>query len=40
MSKTKSVVNEPSLFVNTPLVFNGENVTRFIKEIERRGKFY
>lgn len=40
MSKTKSVVNEPSPFVNTPLVFNGENVTRFIKEIERRGKFY
>jgi hypothetical protein len=36
----RSYVNERAPFADTPLLFNGENVTLFIKEIERRSSFY
>jgi hypothetical protein len=36
----RSYINERAPFAEVPLSFNGENVTKFIKEIEQRSKFY
>ncbi|KAH6106159.1 hypothetical protein HBI81_252810 [Parastagonospora nodorum] len=36
----RSYVNERAPFAGVPLLFNGENVTLFIKEIEQRSSFY
>ncbi|KAF1834327.1 hypothetical protein BDW02DRAFT_598231 [Decorospora gaudefroyi] len=33
-------VNKLSPFADTPLIFNRENVTSFLKEVERRSAFY
>lgn len=40
MSKSHTYVNEPSPFANVSLVFDGEDVTQFLKEIDKRASFY
>jgi hypothetical protein len=36
----RTYVNERAPFADVPLIFSGENVTLFIKEIEQRSTFY
>ena len=33
-------VNKQALFTDVPLVFNREDVTKFLKELEQRSAFY